>query len=111
MSEQTPPDPLARLGEKIEQARREQLRREGHGDAAQGPIGVAWRVAAELVAAFAVGVGLGLGFDYLFGTRPWGLIAGVFLGGAAGILSAYRAANELGRSPPPGPQQDRGERD
>lgn len=109
MSEKTPPDPLAQLGEKIEQARRERLRREGKGreSAAQSLLGMAFRIAVELVAAFAVGVGLGLGFDYLFGTRPWGLVAGVFLGAAAGILNVYRTAQGLGSGPPPGQQRDR----
>jgi ATP synthase protein I len=109
MSEKTPPDPLARLGEKIEQARREQLRREGKDrrGAAPNPLALAWQVAIELVAAFAVGVGLGLGCDHLFGTRPWGLVVGVFLGGAAGILNVVRFAQQLGRAPPAGPQQDR----
>jgi ATP synthase protein I len=109
MSEKTPPDPLARLGEKIDQARREQLRREGKGrrDRTSSPLALAWQAAIELVAAFAVGVGLGLGFDHLFGTRPWGLVAGLFLGGAAGILNVFRFAQVLGRAPPPGRQQDR----
>jgi ATP synthase protein I len=109
MSEETPPDPLARLGEKIEQARRHQLRREGKDrrNRAPNPLALAWRVAVELVAAFAVGVALGLGFDHLFGTRPWGLIVGLFLGGAAGMLNVFRATQELGRGPPPGPPQDR----
>lgn len=109
MSEKTPPDPLARLGEKIEQARREQLRQEGKDrrDRAPDPLALAWRAAIELVATFVVGVGLGLGFDHLFGTRPWGLIVGLFLGGAAGILNVFRFAQELGRSPPPGPHPDR----
>jgi ATP synthase protein I len=109
MNQNTPPDPLARLGEKIEQARREQLRQKGKDRRAamEGPLGLAWRVAIELVAAFAVGVGLGLGFDHLFGTRPWGLIVGLFLGGAAGMLNVFRAAKDLGRGPPTGGNEKR----
>ena len=40
--------------------------------------------------ALVVGVGLGLAADWWAGTRPLFLIAGVFLGGAAGILNVYR---------------------
>ena len=110
MSEKTPPDPLARLGERIEQARKERLREEkgGAGDGgAPGALGLALRVAVEMVAALAVGVGLGFGFDYLVGTKPWGLIVGVFVGGAAGIMNVFRVAQELGRPRPPQERQGR----
>lgn len=110
MSEKTPPDPLAQLGEKIEQARREQLRREGRGrdSAPQNLLGIAFRVAVELVASLAVGLAIGWGIDRLLGTRvPWGLIVFFFIGAAAGILNVYRAAQRLGSGTPPGPKQDR----
>ena len=100
MGEDTPPDPLTRLGERIERARNGRLRKEGRGPGdgnAPNALGLALRNGVEMVAALAVGVGLGLGFDYLFGTRPWGLVAGVFVGGTAGILNVFRAAQELGR--------------
>lgn len=114
MSEKTPPDPLAQLGEKIEQARRERLRREGKGrdGAPQSLLGVAFRIAVELVASLAVGLAIGWGIDWgvdrLFGIREhWGLIAFFFIGAAAGIRGVYRAAEGLGFGPPPGPGQDR----
>lgn len=69
-------------------------------------MGLAIRIGAELVASFVVGVGLGLGFDYLAGTRPWGLIVGLFVGGAAGMVNVARAAKDVGRSPPPGQDSD-----
>jgi ATP synthase protein I len=108
MSEQTPPDPLARLGEKIEQARREQLRREGRGRGSvpQGPLGVAFRIAVELVASLGVGLAIGWGLDRVLGTRPWLLIVFFFIGAAAGMLNVFRAAKELGRGPPSGTNQD-----
>ena len=108
MSEE-PPDPLAQLAEKIEQARREQLRRGGSGRSAspQGPLGLAFRIAIELVAALCVGVAIGWGLDRLLGTRPWGLIVFFFIGAAAGMLNVVRAAKEVGRSPPPGQRPDR----
>src|SRR5487761_274296 len=87
MSEKTPPDPLAQLGEKIEQARREQLRRQGkvRDSAPQSLLGIAFRIAFELVASLAVGLAIGWGIDRLLGTKPWGLIVFFFIGAAAGI--------------------------
>jgi ATP synthase protein I len=113
MSDKTPSDPLARLGEKIEQARREQLRRKGNGrgGAPQGPFGLAFRIAIELVAALCVGLAIGWGLDRVLGTRPWGLIVFFFIGAAAGMLNVFRAAKELGRNPPAEPDRDRRDRE
>ena len=113
MSEKTPPDPLAQLGEKIEQARRKQLRREGQGrgGALQGAFGLAFRIAIELVAALGVGLAIGWGLVRLLGTRPWGMIVFFFIGAAAGMLNVLRAAKELGRGPPSGQDKDRQQRD
>ncbi len=54
------------------------------------PWGIGLRAGLEVASALAVGVGLGLAADWWAGTRPLFLIAGVFLGGAAGILNVYR---------------------
>jgi ATP synthase protein I len=94
MSEDPPPDPLARLGEQIDRARAERLRQEmrGHGEAPRGALGVGFRMAAELAASLCVGLALGWVFDRVLGTHPWGLIAFFFLGSAAGMLNVFRAA-------------------
>jgi len=56
-------------------------------------LGQAVRVGTELLAALIVGGGLGwLADTYLFSTQPWGMVVGLVLGAAAGILNAYRAA-------------------
>jgi ATP synthase protein I len=63
------------------------------GDPFYAGLGQAVRVGTELLAALIVGGGLGWLTDtYLFSTQPWGLVVGLVLGAAAGILSAYRAA-------------------
>jgi len=113
MSEGKPPDPLARLGERIDQARREQFQRRGSGRGAspQGPLGIAFRIAIELVAALGVGLAIGWGLDRVLGTRPWGLIVFFFIGAVAGMLNVFRAAKEIGRGPPPGQSQGREDRD
>jgi ATP synthase protein I len=56
-------------------------------------LGQAVRIGTELLAALLVGGGLGwLADTYLFGSGPWGVVAGLVLGAMAGVLNAYRAA-------------------
>ena len=52
--------------------------------------GVGARVGVELRSALVVGLGLGWGLDRWLHTSPWLLVAGVFLGGAAGIANVWR---------------------
>lgn len=59
-------------------------------------MGRAFRLSSELLAALIVGVLLGWGADRLFGITPWGLIAGIFIGFAAGVLNVARAMKETG---------------
>jgi ATP synthase protein I len=105
MSEDQPPDRLARLGERIDQARRERLQQETAqrgGTPGGGALGRGFQIAIELVAALCVGLALGWLFDWVLGTRPWGLIVFFFLGMAAGMLNVFRAAKNIGapRVPP-----------
>ena len=51
-----------------------------------------FRIATELVAAVAVGAGIGLLLDYWLETRPWFLIVFVLLGAVAGMMNVYRLA-------------------
>lgn len=56
-------------------------------------LGQAVRIGTELLAALIVGGGLGWVTDtYLFDSTPWGLVAGLTLGAAAGVRNAYRSA-------------------
>lgn len=100
MSESGPPDPLRRLGDEIgrarERAREGQARARGDITAAGGALGFGLRVGIELIAALCVGLALGWLADRFVGTRPWGLIAGFFLGSAAGIANAFRAVQGMG---------------
>ena len=52
-----------------------------------GALGFGLRIGIELVAALCVGLALGWLADRYIGTRPWGLIAGFFLGSAAGVVN------------------------
>ncbi len=116
MSGDTPPDPLARLGEKLDKAQRERLGADASRSSGPPPgaMGLGFRIAIELVAALCVGLALGWVFDRALGTRHhWGLIVFFLLGSAAGMLNVFRAAQGLGRkaAPPAGRRQDRPDRD
>ena len=95
MSESGPPDPLSRLGERLDKARA----RRGGDPSASGPdnaalqqgVGVGFRTGIEFVVAVVVATGLGWALDRWLGTRPWGTIVLFFLGVGAGMLSVYRA--------------------
>jgi ATP synthase protein I len=98
MSEDRPPDPLARLGQEIDEARAQRVRRQpvaaDRSNLQQG-LGLGFRIGIELVVAVAVATGLGWAIDHWLGTRPWGMIVLFFLGVAAGMLNVYRAVNRI----------------
>jgi ATP synthase protein I len=98
MSEGRPPDPLARLGERIDKARAERARREpvvADRSALQQGLGFGFRIGIELVVAVAVATAVGWAIDHWLGTRPWGIIVLFFLGVAAGMLNVYRAVTGI----------------
>ena len=94
MSESEPPDRLARLGERLRQARaRDRVEPEtgsGNADLQRG-MAAGLRIGVELVVAIVVATGLGWSIDRWAGTSPWLTIVMFFLGVAAGMLNVYRA--------------------
>jgi ATP synthase protein I len=100
MSEGRPPDPLARLGEEIDKARAERVRRQPvvqDRSVLQQGLGLGFRIGIELVVAVAVATGLGWAIDHWLGNRvPWAMIVLFFLGVAAGMLNVYRAVTGIG---------------
>src|SRR2546423_11547941 len=98
MSESGPPDPLARLGERLDKAR---ARRNGkpmpepdNADLQRGA-GLGFRIGIEFVVAIVIATGLGWALDRWLGTRPWGTIVLFFLGVGAGMASVYRAVTGI----------------
>jgi ATP synthase protein I len=94
MTQGTPPDPLARLGERLakaEEGRARQLPSGPAGANLQQGLSLGLRIGVELVVAVVVGTGLGWAFDRVLGTQPWGTLVLFFLGVAAGMLNVYRA--------------------
>ncbi len=65
---------------------------------ARGGIAQAWRLSSEFLAGVLVGIALGWGFDWMFGTSPWGLIGFVLLGFCAAVLNVLRATGQAAPS-------------
>ncbi len=61
--------------------------------------GMAMRYGADFVGAVVIGAALGWGVDRLFGTTPFGLIALLILGFAAGVLNVMRSAGIVRTTP------------
>ncbi|GAA5100139.1 AtpZ/AtpI family protein [Bartonella acomydis] len=72
--------------------KREQKKRGGEQ---QSGIARAVKLSSEFLASIIVGVILGLGFDKIAGSLPWGLVFFLFLGFAAGILSILRSVGYI----------------
>lgn len=53
------------------------------------------RMSAELVGAVIVGAGIGIGLDWLLGTKPWLFLLFFVLGFAAGVLNVVRAYDRM----------------
>ncbi|HJQ58380.1 MAG TPA: AtpZ/AtpI family protein [Vineibacter sp.] len=103
MADEHKPTSLEDLDARVTAARAAHERQSGKGDAAPGGkppmsgFGLAMRIGTELVAAVAVGVGLGYVLDLWLGTKPWLMVVFFFLGSAAGMLNVYRATAYMGR--------------
>ena len=101
MSEDRPPDALARLTAELSKARARdgaEPSAGGDGDNAgqQQALGISFRIGIEFVVAILVATGLGWAIDRVLGTRPLATIVLFFLGVAAGMLSVYRAITGQG---------------
>ena len=59
------------------------------------PIGSAFKLSTELVAAVAVGTIIGFIFDKTFGTKPWFILIFFFVGVIAGITNVIKSAKNM----------------
>ncbi len=57
--------------------------------------GFGFKISSEIIAALAVGVGIGLIVDNYLNTKPFGLIIFFILGAFAGFLNVYRVMRRI----------------
>ena len=58
-------------------------------------IGKVLKLTVEIVAAVAIGIGIGMLLDNFFDSRPLFIIIFFLLGGCAGILNVFRVAKSM----------------
>jgi ATP synthase protein I len=94
MSDDRPPDALARLSERLDKARAQEREKPADGGESAGnqqALGIGFRIGIEFVVAIIIATGLGWVFDRALGTKPFAMIVMFFLGVATGMLNVYRA--------------------
>ncbi len=75
----------------------------GSADRGNG-FSTAVKLSSEFIAAVVTGVALGYLIDFIFGTKPWGMVIFLLIGFAAAILNMLRAQGYV-ETPQPGPKQ------
>jgi ATP synthase protein I len=88
-------DRIARAQEKHAAEEAKKARREAQNDGSISAAAHALRYGAEFGASVFVGIMFGLLIDHFFGTEPWGLLAMLGFGLAAGILNVIRAYRQM----------------
>lgn len=98
MSEPSDPSSLQDLNRRIaslraerDEGKQKQDRFDDGGATASG-LGMASRIAIEMVVSLVVCTAIGWSLDHLFDSGPWGMLIGLVLGAAAGMNNAVRAA-------------------
>ena len=87
-----PKDPLKT---RLEIAKKKAFDKESKKNPNPSPIGNAFKLSTELVAAVAVGTIIGFIFDKTFGTKPWFILIFFFVGVVAGITNVIRSAKNM----------------
>ena len=81
---------------RLEIAKKKVLKRNLDNDKQNtSPIGTAFKLSTELVAAVAVGTIIGFILDKTFGTKPWFILIFFFVGVVAGITNVIRSAKNM----------------
>ncbi len=96
--DQDPPKASAELESlalRLETERRQAQIEQDIRRTATSALGGGFRIAVEMLAALAVGTGLGYMADQILGTLPWFMVAGIFLGFAAGMRNMIRSAERM----------------
>jgi ATP synthase protein I len=88
-------DRLDKLESKLDRARERETPPDTGAEERGRAMGIAFRMATELVAGVFVGGLIGWALDNWLGTKPFLLILFLLLGIAAGLLNTVRAAQEM----------------
>ncbi|PTX54410.1 ATP synthase protein I [Litoreibacter ponti] len=86
---------LDALSERIEDLKRSAATEAPRGDEHFSGAQQGWRMVTELVAGLLIGLSLGYGLDWLFGTLPIFLLLFTLLGFGAGVNVMMRTAKEV----------------
>ncbi|HMQ03843.1 MAG TPA: AtpZ/AtpI family protein [Pyrinomonadaceae bacterium] len=57
--------------------------------------GLAWSIGVVLFSAVVSMLILGWGADLLFGTSPWGVVAGIVIGALIGFVQLFRISSQI----------------
>jgi ATP synthase protein I len=112
MSEEPPPEGLEDFEARLKrlQADTRPAQRKRATDTPTSGMGMAFSIAAHMVAGVGVGALGGYWLDRWLGTSPWLLIVFFFLGAAAGMLNVYRTVTgmdmAMGYRPPAGDKKN-----
>ena len=101
MADKSPPeDALEDLRRRVAAARKDSA---SPTPPPQSPASLALRFGGEFGAAVIVGALLGYGADHFLSTAPWGMLIGLMLGFAAGVVNVVRVAQTYSRANPVDP--------
>lgn len=97
MDDPDKPSSLADLDRRLKavRERQEQANRPRRSAVSSRGMSAGFRIAVEILAALAVGFGLGLVLDRWLGTAPWMLLLGFCLGCGAALVNVMRTAKQL----------------
>ena len=80
---------------RLEIAKKKAFRKENKKNLNTSPIGSAFKLSTELVAAVAVGTIIGFILDKTFGTKPLLILIFFFVGVTAGIMNVIKSAKKM----------------
>lgn len=95
-------DALKKLSLELARAQESRKEAEPKPQANSNGMALGMRMASEFASAIVVGALLGFGFDYWLKSTPFGLMIGLGLGFAAGVLNLVRASREYSEGQPIG---------
>lgn len=79
--------------EKLDRTGKKIVSKGGENDSSGWAFGM--RMGMEFLGGTLVGLGIGLGLDHLFNSKPWCTLIFLILGFGAGILNMYRLFNSM----------------